>query len=126
MSLDSAKGPSVTVFCLPFTTLPVRSSGCPAFLSWPFSPISFIQAIHFCMVCCICSGDAGGAPVSSLRYKNTNSLMSNPPEICSSDLHFEDKTFERQCGGHFSFEGGDAQTLAGSGEISNFRSPLTA
>ena len=29
------------------------------FLMWPWSPNSFIQAIHFCMVFCICSGDAG-------------------------------------------------------------------
>src|SRR6516162_4139931 len=29
MSFVSGNGPSVTVFCLPFTSLPVRSSGCP-------------------------------------------------------------------------------------------------
>lgn len=49
ISLLSAYGPSVIVFCLPFTTLPPGSSGFPWSLIWRFSARSYIQAIHFCI-----------------------------------------------------------------------------
>src|SRR5580704_13810989 len=42
----------------------------------PFSVSSFIHPIHFCICCCICSGDPVGR--SPPRYKNTNSLMIPP------------------------------------------------
>src|SRR5580704_6196582 len=72
MSLASAKGPSVTVFLLPFTTLPAFSRGWPGCVTWPFSLSCLNQAIHFCMVCWICSGDV---PRSPPRYRYKKSLM---------------------------------------------------
>src|SRR5262249_43485093 len=61
------------LFCFPLTTLPARSSGCPGYLMWPFSPNSLNQASHFCMAFCISSGDR---PVgSSPRNKKANSLI---------------------------------------------------
>src|SRR5215831_11139571 len=76
MSLASAKGPSWTLFCLPLTTLPVRSSGCPGYLMWPFAPSSLNQASHFCMDFCISSGDCA---VGSLpRNRKVNSLIVCP------------------------------------------------
>src|SRR5215467_12186388 len=61
-SLASANGPSVTVFCLPFTSLPARSSGWPWSLTCPLPAISLNQAIHFCITCCACSGDLPRSP----------------------------------------------------------------
>src|SRR5579863_3077388 len=55
-SFASANGPSVTVPALPLTTLPSSSSGCPGSLRLPLAVRSFIQASHFCMICCDCSG----------------------------------------------------------------------
>src|SRR5215472_1360852 len=72
MSLASANGPSVTVFCLPFTSLPLRSKGWPWSLMWPLSPSPLSQFIHFCMTCCISAGDPSRDPP---RYRNTNSLI---------------------------------------------------
>src|SRR5919108_6476230 len=80
MSLDSAYGPSVMVRCLPFTSLPLRSSGCPWSLMWPCAASCFIHAIHVCMLFCICSGDPMAARLASLvlRYRYTNALMVTP------------------------------------------------
>src|SRR5215472_7111206 len=78
MSLASANGPSVTAFCLPFTSLPVRSRGWPWSLIWPFSPSPFSQVIHFCITCCISAGDPSRDPP---RYKNTNSLIVISPVL---------------------------------------------
>src|SRR5215469_6835965 len=78
MSLASANGPSVTVFCLPFTSLPLRSRGWPWSLMWPRSPSPLSQFIHFCITCCISAGDPSRDPP---RYKNTNSLITISPRL---------------------------------------------
>src|SRR6266404_2200128 len=62
----------MTAFCLPLTTLPVCSSGCPGSFMCPFSPSSLNHAIHFSMVFCICSGE-GDTSLPRNRY--VNSLM---------------------------------------------------
>ncbi len=57
-SFTSTKGPSVTDFDFPRTTLPEASSLSPWLWRWPFfSRVSF-QSIHFFIVCCICSGES--------------------------------------------------------------------
>src|ERR1041385_2968265 len=88
MSLVSAYGPSVTVFFLPVTVLPVRSSGWPWFLRCPWSASCFIHAIQACMLCCIRSGDPIAAWLASLvvRYRYTYSLMMTPPGVHARPL----------------------------------------
>src|SRR3989454_762587 len=88
------------VLCLPVTSLPARSSGCPRSLIWPLSASVFIQAIHVCMLFCICSGDPIAARLAAfvLRNRYTNSLMMTPPGVDASGAAFGLPTVRRLSG----------------------------